>query len=117
MKKLFLSLLCLLLVAATTGDLIKLSWDPNPVTDKVTKYNIYEKLAAGTLFLNIGSTTLTEFPVSNTLAGDSFYATAVNQWGESKPSNIVVYVPPTPTHTPTPTPTPNPPTNLKATKL
>ena len=115
-KTVLLFLAVLISTALAVGDIVSLSWDPNPATDHVTQYNIYKRAQGESSFLPIGHTTLVTFPASGIVAGDAFQVTAVNASGESQPSAIVIYAP-SPTPTATPVPTPIPPTGVKVKKL
>lgn len=80
----------LLLLALSTAPAATLSWAPADPADQVTSWNVYQAIAPSTNFVLIATaTTNTRFVAATTVGTYSWYVTAVSQWGESLPSNIV----------------------------
>lgn len=89
--KILASLLSLLACGIASASTATLSWDPNPSTDAVTSYNVYQASGTNTAFLKIGSTPVTTFQAAGLTNGVAYrwYVTAVNATGESTPSSTV----------------------------
>lgn len=81
MKRKVTILLLLLACPVLLADLIKLTWDDNNPAEKVTGYNVYEKV--GTNWVRIGSTTNTLYILDVIPGAHTFSVTATNFWRES----------------------------------
>jgi hypothetical protein len=88
----------IVLVAATAlaqGAKLTFQWDPNPASDQVTKYTLYERQPSGPVKVadiqpGVCTATVCEFQLQNVAPGvHTYYLTASNMWGESAPSNDV----------------------------
>lgn len=66
---------------------VKLIWEPNPIDEQVTHYNLYKKV--GTVYTLLVSNILSTNVTLTNLANGKyiFVVTAVNYWGESDYSN------------------------------
>lgn len=81
MKRKLTILLLLLVCPVLLADLIKLTWDDNNPAEKITGYNVYEKV--GTNWVRVGSTTNKLYILDVVPGAHTFSVTATNFWRES----------------------------------
>lgn len=82
----FVALVCL--TACAQARVVTLLWDPNPLSDQVTTYRVYELVSAG--WTLVGESSTPRFEVGERAPGSyEFAVTAVNYWGESLRSESV----------------------------
>lgn len=84
-----LTILTLFLTAiAARARSVSIVWEPNPVSDQVTSYKVYELVSVG--WLQVGESSVPRFEVGERAPGRyEFAVTAVNFWGESLRSESV----------------------------
>lgn len=103
------------LTAVAQAETAVIEWNPNPVGDGVTAYNVYFDQGAG--FTRVGVVSAAA-PLKYNLVGVSpgttykVYLTATNSKGDSQPSTTLTFVVPV---QPPPTTVPTPPQGLRAT--
>jgi len=99
MRKTILLLLAAIVLPAASAlaqsAKLTFQWDPNPVSDQVTRYTLYERQASGPVKVadiepSACTATVCEFQLQNVAPGlHTYFLTAGNLWGESGPSNDV----------------------------
>jgi len=89
--------LCLLVSVSAMAATVNLAWDPNPATDQVLRYSVYQALALAGPFTKVSdvalsacTATVCTYSVTGLTAGIYYFrVTATNAWMESGPSNVV----------------------------
>lgn len=86
-------LVLLLLSSSALAEDLSLLWNANPAEDNVTEYRVYEKI--GLSFNLLVATAATNVTLTNVPTGPHYYVVrAVNFYGESKDSNVLLVGPP-----------------------
>lgn len=92
MNRFIIILLLVLLPCVGHAATIKFKWIANDPIDRVTEYRIYQDdIKAVSVIPPLTAATITNV----TPGAHTYYVTAVNEWGESPPSNTVT-TPPVP---------------------
>lgn len=71
------------LTIETTELGVKLAWNPNPVSDQVTKYNVYYSADGSDSYVLLGSTSETQFEYVAVMTNGTYQVRAENDHGES----------------------------------
>lgn len=81
--------LCLALLSIATAAAITLQWDPNPASEEVQVYKVYQATNVAGPWTIVGQTTNTTYTTPVPPGRYFWYVTASNFWSESLPSNTV----------------------------